>query len=194
MADIVLKDKQGKSKTYEGIESVALKTSDGGEEIFGGSSLPEVTSEDNGKVLGVVNGAWAKTNVSAITLEMTDSEALVLAVVLSNAINDMLTNPGEWVTKIMSPQYMNTIHEALELATQGNIVNIKITTSLGTMVLTPATIYPNLAILSSFMLTQEVSNTVYVVTVNLQFIDLPDESPSPTTNILISGSATAITV
>lgn len=29
----------------------------------GGSSLPSVTSEDNGKVLGVVNGAWDKMAV-----------------------------------------------------------------------------------------------------------------------------------
>lgn len=29
----------------------------------GGSGLPAVTSSDNGKVLGVVNGEWAKTDV-----------------------------------------------------------------------------------------------------------------------------------
>lgn len=40
MADVTLKNKQGVRKTYEGVESVALKTPDGDEEIFsrGGGS------------------------------------------------------------------------------------------------------------------------------------------------------------
>jgi hypothetical protein len=37
----------------------------------GGSGLPEVTAADNGKVLGVVNGAWAATKTTPLIVTLT---------------------------------------------------------------------------------------------------------------------------
>lgn len=46
-------------QTYEIVDAAARERIDALEQSGGGSSLPEVTASDNGKVLGVVNGEWA---------------------------------------------------------------------------------------------------------------------------------------
>lgn len=98
MPDVVLKDIAGSEWTYSDIDTVSLKTTDGGvasyvsqhliqnqvqadwnqtdktavdfiknkpETFESKTELPEVSVNDNGKVLGVINGAWAKMNISS---------------------------------------------------------------------------------------------------------------------------------
>ena len=44
------------------------------EDIVGSKELPEVTSEDNGDILAVVNGAWAKSTPESDLPEVTSED------------------------------------------------------------------------------------------------------------------------
>lgn len=58
------------------------------ENSSGGSSLPDVTTADNGKILGVAEGAWAKVNPPASVLPVvTRADAGKVLIVNEN---------GEW--------------------------------------------------------------------------------------------------
>lgn len=59
-------------------ETYALLKAQGG----GGSDLPSVTAADNGKVLGVVNGAWAARNISGL--------CTIIEFELNKSFNDLL--------------------------------------------------------------------------------------------------------
>lgn len=69
------------------------------EDIVGGNGLPEVTAEDNGDILGVVDGAWAKMNApsggAATTFNVTrrDSRALLdEGVTINDVLNAFLVD------------------------------------------------------------------------------------------------------
>lgn len=68
--DIELKDGDGVIQEYYGVESITLNGVDGTDKTFiyddgtTMSELPEVTIDDNGMVLGVVEGKWDKMELS----------------------------------------------------------------------------------------------------------------------------------
>lgn len=59
--NIVIKNPLGQSVTYGEYDNILLTSSNGNQINY--SKLPEVTTDDNGKVLGVVNGIWNKMEV-----------------------------------------------------------------------------------------------------------------------------------
>lgn len=59
--NVIIKNPRGKSVTYGEYDNIALTNSNGTKTYY--SKLPEVTENDNDKVLGVVDGVWQKTFV-----------------------------------------------------------------------------------------------------------------------------------
>ena len=51
----------GEASAVENINTIPAMLSEISGQLSGSGGLPEVTAEDNGDVLGVVEGAWAKT-------------------------------------------------------------------------------------------------------------------------------------
>lgn len=85
----------------------------------GGSALPAVTSADNGKVLGVVNGEWAKDS-NSVVLPVPSVIQPYLAQAVQGAIQTALQNQTSVAmsrTNIASDDiaatlsYINTLHE-----------------------------------------------------------------------------------
>ena len=66
----------GNTYFYTGSKWAVMGTRKGED---GGAGLPTVTSEDNGKVLGVVNGAWDKTEASSGSDDFTVTATLGIA-------------------------------------------------------------------------------------------------------------------
>lgn len=73
--DVILKDRDGVEQTYSDVETITLNGADGTEKTFVYDDgtvktvLPEVNTDDNGKVLGVVDGIWDK-----MTIEIPEGE------------------------------------------------------------------------------------------------------------------------
>jgi len=81
----------------------------------GGSDLPDVTASDNGKVLGVVNGAWAKTAPIELigTLGKDDDKDTITVDKTASELFDALKN-GAFVKMVVEveadgAQYRNDI-------------------------------------------------------------------------------------
>ena len=55
---VIIKNPHGNDVTYGGYENILVKNVNGGKTLY--SKLPKVTADDNGKVLGVVDGIWSK--------------------------------------------------------------------------------------------------------------------------------------
>lgn len=72
-----------------------------------GAGLPEVTSEDNGKVLGVVNGAWGK-------MELQEEED-TYETVLEMQLGEPITGEGipEWATAFDTTQYYSELESLI---------------------------------------------------------------------------------
>lgn len=79
-------------------ETYALLKGQGGG--GGGSDLPSVTAADNGKVLSVVSGAWAASNISGLCTdngeETLDKSYNDIVAMLNVGIHPFLKAPGSY--------------------------------------------------------------------------------------------------